>query len=376
MQCRESSQRFFCGTESLRLPFMQRSSFHVCNMLLYPAPKIRAFTLVELLVVIAIIGVMVALLLPAVQAAREAARRMQCGNNLKQVGLAIHNYESTYSRLPIGWNGLVSSSQNTTFRWSYLAAILPSIEAAHVYDQLDLSLTLYPPGGGQPPRPQHVPTISQPIPTFLCPSDSGRSISTTDVFDSAPTNYVACFGSGINSIGDASDDGVMDERADGIFSSMRWRRFADCIDGTSNTVAVSESLIGAGGADSVATERPDPQLFMALVVPPTLVTIANCDRDLPGVPAAINRFVSTRGRVWAGQAYENTAYNHLFTPNARRYDCFFWVARGFKAARSRHSGGVHTLRLDGSVRFASDSIDRTIWQALATRAGGEVISGQ
>jgi prepilin-type N-terminal cleavage/methylation domain-containing protein len=348
----------------------------VRKMSVQPAPKVPAFTLVELLVVIAIIGVMVALLLPAVQAAREAARRMQCGNNLKQIGLAIHNYESTYRNLPIGWNGLTSTSQNTTFRWSYLAAILPFIEAANVYDQLDLSLTLYPPGGGQPPRPQHVATISQPIPTFLCPSDSGRSISTTDVFDSAPTNYVACFGSGINRLSDASDDGVMDERADGIFSSMRWRRFADCLDGASNTVAVSETLLGAGGVDPVATQRPDPQLFMALVVPLTQVTVANCDRDLPAVPAAINRFVSTRGRVWAGQAYENTAYNHFFAPNAKRYDCFFWVAQGFKAARSRHAGGVHTLRLDGSVRFASDSIDRMIWRALATRAGGEVVADE
>ena len=336
----------------------------------------RAFTLVELLVVIAIIGVMVALLLPAVQAAREAARRMQCGNHFKQIGLAIHNYESTYRKLPIGWNGLTSSSQNTTFRWSYLAAILPYIEEANVYDSLDLSLTLYPPGGGQPPRPEHVATITQTISSFLCPSDSGRPISTSDVFDSAPTNYVACFGSGINDPGDVSDDGQMDRRADGIFSSMVWRRLAECTDGTSNTVAVSETLLGAGGPDPTSAERPDPQLFMALVVPPPLVTIGNCDREVSVGPGAVNRFVSTRGRVWAGQGYENTAYNHFFPPNARRYDCFFWVAQGFKAARSRHPGGVQSLRLDGSVRFVSDSVEATLWRALATRAGGEVISDQ
>src|SRR5690606_13401350 len=108
-------------------------------------PRVRrqcAFTLIELLVVIAIIGVMVGLLLPAVQAAREAARRMQCGNHLRQIGLAIHNYESVHQVVPIGWNGLNSASQNTTFRWSYLAAVLPFLEQANVYDQLDLSLTL------------------------------------------------------------------------------------------------------------------------------------------------------------------------------------------------------------------------------------------
>jgi len=362
---------------SVGVVVFQHTNFSmVPKMSFQSARKIRAFTLVELLVVIAIIGVMVALLLPAVQAAREAARRMQCGNNFKQIGLAIHNYESTYRNLPIGWNGLTSTSQGTTFRWSFLAEILPFIEAANIYNQLDLSLTLYPPGGGQPPRAQHVPTISQPIPTFLCPSDSGRSISTNDIFDSAPTNYVACFGSGINNPADASDDGMMDDRADGIFSSMRWRKFADCIDGTSNTVAVSECLLGAGGADPAASERPDPKLFMALVVPASSVTVANCDRDLPALPAGVNRFVSTRGRVWAGQAYENTAYNHLFSPNAKRYDCFFWVAQGFKAARSRHPGGVQTLRLDGSVRFVSDSIDQITWRAVATRAGGEVVANE
>lgn len=333
-----------------------------------------AFTLIELLVVIAIIGVLVGVLLPAVQAAREAARRMQCSNNLKQVGLAIHNYESTYKKLPIGWNGLTSVSQGTTYRWSYLAQILPYIEEGNTYEKLDLGLTLYPPGGGQPPRAVHVPTISKMVQTFLCPSDTGKAIGTATVTNSAPTNYVACFGSGINAINDPSDDGQMDLRADGIFSSMTWRTLADCQDGTSNTIAVSETLIGFGGADPAATERPDRQLFMALVVPVTQVTVANCDQLTPAVPASVNRFVATRGRVWAGQAYENTAYNHLFTPNSQKYDCFFWVNAGFKAARSRHTGGVQALRLDGSVEFVTDSIDGTLYRALGTRSGSEVLT--
>ncbi len=333
-----------------------------------------AFTLIELLVVIAVIGVMVGLLLPAVQAAREAARRMQCGNNLRQIGLAIHNYESAFRRLPIGWNGTFSVSQNTTFRWSYLAAILPYVEEGNTFERLDLGLTLYPPGGGQPPRPQHVPTISKTVQTYLCPSDLGRSIGSATVTDSAPTNYVACFGSGVNGLTDPSDDGVMDRRADGIFSSEVWRKFSDCLDGTSNTIAVSETLIGFGGGDPIASERPDPQLFMALIVPLTQVTIANCDRQWPEAPSAINRFPSTRGRLWAGQGYENTAYNHYFSPNAKKYDCFFWVAQGFKAARSHHTGGVTALRLDGSTQFMTDSVNAPLWRALATRSGGEVIA--
>ena len=109
-----------------------------------------------------------------------------------------------------------------------------------------------------------------------------------------------------------------------------------------------------------------------LVVPLTTVTVANCDQ---AVPAGVNRFVSSRGRVWAGQGYENTAYNHFFAPNTKRYDCYFWVAQGFKAARSRHPGGVQALRLDGSASFISDTIDLGTWRNLATRAGGEVLSG-
>ncbi len=334
-------------------------------------PRKAAFTLVELLVVIAIIGVLVGLLLPAVQAAREAARRMSCGNNLKQIGLAIHNYESTYRRMPMGWNGTEDPIQGTTFRWSYLAAILPYLEQSNTYQNINLSLTLYPPGGGVPPRTEHQAVIATLIPTYLCPSDSSQKIDdSADGMGPAPTNYVANFGSGLNSPGDVSDDGVMDRRADGPFSNALWRSFAEVTDGLSSTIAVSESLLGRGGTDPAASESPDPRYFMALVHPPPMVTAANCGSAVPG---SINRFPAARGRLWAGQAYENTAYNHFFAPNTRQYDCFFWVARGFKAARSHHPGGVQAVNLDGSVRFASQTINLDVWRSVATRSGGEVI---
>jgi prepilin-type N-terminal cleavage/methylation domain-containing protein len=328
------------------------------------------FTLVELLVVIAIIGILVGLLLPAVQAAREAARRMSCGNNLKQIGLAIHNYESANRKLPIGWNGLHDNAQNTTYRWSYLATILPYLEQGNVYNNLNLTRTLYGPGGGQPPRPEHVEIISTLIPTYLCPSDRGSPVAgPTGLVDSAPANYVACFGSGINNPDDPSDDGQMDGRADGVFSSTTWRSLSECTDGLSNTIAVSESLLGVGGADLPAAQRSDPTRYMALIVPLTNVNVTNCDQE---TPSSVNRFVASRGRLWAGQAYENTAYNHFFSPNTARFDCFFWVNLGFKAARSNHTGGVQGLRLDGSVNFYSNSVDLAIWRAISTRAGGEV----
>ncbi|TWT40176.1 putative major pilin subunit [Thalassoglobus neptunius] len=323
------------------------------------APRRKAFTLIELLVVIAIIAILIALLLPAVQQAREAARRTQCKNNLKQIGLALHNYESVYRRLPCGWNGVHDPAQGTTFRWSYLASILPYLDQANTFNQLDMNLTLYPPGGGQPPRPEHQDVIKQMIPVYMCPSDRSAFVSSpSGVVDSAPTNYVACSGSGINQVSDPNDDGDSGNAADGMFSSLHWRRFADCTDGLSNTVLISESLLGPGGEDLPAGADADPQLYMGLVVPASQVTAANCDQDVPG---GVNRFMASRGRLWAGQAYENTMYNHFYTPNSPRYDCFFWGNRGLKAARSRHVGGVQALLGDGACRFVGDSIDRGVW---------------
>jgi len=322
--------------------------------------------------VIAIIAILIALLLPAVQQAREAARRTQCKNNLKQLGLALHNYESTYGRLPCGWNGVHDPFQGTTFRWSYLAAILPYLEQGNTFNQLNMDLTLYPGlGGGSGPRPEHIPVITQLIPTFLCPSDRSAIVtSPSGVADSAPTNYMACSGSGLNNVSDPNDDGTPRIEADGMFNSLNWRRFADCTDGLSNTVFISESILGPGGADALASELPDPQTYTALVVPLTLVTDSNCQLTVPG---GTNRFVASRGRVWAGQGYENTMYNHYLTPNSDNYDCFFWVNRGLTGPRSRHTGGVQCLLGDGGVRFISDNIDLNTWRALGTRSGGEVV---
>lgn len=335
------------------------------------------FTLIELLVVIAIIAILVAILLPAVQQAREAARRSSCKNNLKQLGLALHNYEGTYGRIPAGWNGVNDPIQGTTFRWSYLAAILPFVEQGNLSTTLNTDLTLYPPGGGNPPRPEHQPAISTIIPVFMCPSDrSGIVTGSGGEADSAPTNYKACSGSGLNNPNDDSDDGAMDNREDGMFGSLSWRRFADCTDGLSNTAFLSESLLGPGGPDPDASQRPDPQTHMALIAgsPPNFaanVTPANCNQAVP--TSDLNRFVASRGRLWAGQGYENSMYNHFFTPNARQYDCFFWVNRGLVAARSRHAGGAQMLMGDGRVTFANENIDTNVWRGLGTRSGGEVL---
>jgi prepilin-type N-terminal cleavage/methylation domain-containing protein len=195
----------------------------------------RAFTLVELLVVIAIIGILVGLLLPAVQSAREAARRMQCSNNLKQMVLATHNYESTYRRLP----GLTGSSS-----FSPQARILPFIEQANLQNLIDFQQPLYVgPVWRAQLNPLLVPAAGMVVPTFLCPSDAATPQRETIAADGntarvAGLNYMFSYGSGTLT---NYDDRY---RTDGIVWENSWARFADITDGMSNTVMLSETLIG------------------------------------------------------------------------------------------------------------------------------------
>ena len=190
----------------------------------------------------------------------------------------------------------------------------------------------------------------------------------------APANYAACAGSGPNRPGEA-DDGAFAEEADGMFNSLIPRPPAWCRDGLSNTVIVGERTLGAGGPDAPAgAEPPDPQCSMALVLPPTNVTETNCLLNTPpgAEPAGTNRFVASRGRIWAGQAFENTQYNHALPPNGERFDCYFWVSRGLMAARSFHPGGVNVAPGDGSARFVAETVNLDTWRAVGSANGGEV----
>lgn len=331
-------------------------------------PRRRGFTLVELLVVIAIIAILVALLLPAIQAARAAALNANCQSNIRQIGLAVLTHESQQRRFPIGWNGEVDPAAGTNYRWSYLAYVLPYLEQEALRETLNTDLTLYPAGGGQPPRPEHVPMINVMVPVFLCPADRAERVSSpSGEVDSAPTNYVACSGSGVNDVSVPNDDGAIDDQADGLFNSVTWRKRREITDGLSNTVLCSESTLGPGGADPGSGERPDVQDFMALVSPGQ-ISAENCLKEQP---SGVFRYVASRGRLWAGQSYENTMYNHFATPNAITYDCFFWVNRGLKGPRSKHGGGVNIVMADNSVHFVTDDVDLVVWRALATRAGRE-----
>jgi prepilin-type N-terminal cleavage/methylation domain-containing protein len=303
-----------------------------------PAPT--GFTLVELLVVIAIIGVLVALLLPAVQAAREAARRASCGNNLRQLGLAMHNYHDTLSNLPPARNPwpLVHSA---------LARLLPFVEQANLQQLVDF---------GQPVSHANNQAASQtPVKLLVCPSDGGSGRVPGSLH--AGTTYTVNNGSGTVDFGlIASGDGLFTQSSLG---------FRDVLDGLSNTAAISETILGSG-ATSTGTTPADYRREILLVPGGSDPTPATCD-------AAAGSWSGQRGAKWIDGHYGNTLYNHFYAPNPKTWDCGNASGnKGLATARSRHPGGVSVLVCDGSVRFVSDTIRMDAWRALATRAGGEV----
>ena len=202
--------------------------------------KQRAFTLVELLVVIAIIGILIALLLPAVQAAREAARRSQCSNHLKQFGLGMHNYHDTYKMFPAGINECQP-------RISWFPQFLPFIEQGPLFDQMDFDTQNYICCGGWPNA-----VINATVPTALCPSDPQAGTKLQQGFHG---NYVGCAGSTeFNAAGTGGDCcGGLNDRLNGMFFGRSQIKFASVIDGTSNTVMFSEILINS---DTSTPPRP------------------------------------------------------------------------------------------------------------------------
>jgi prepilin-type N-terminal cleavage/methylation domain-containing protein/prepilin-type processing-associated H-X9-DG protein len=319
----------------------------------------RGFTLVELLVVIAIIGLLMALLLPAIQRVREAANRMRCASNLRQLGIALHNYHSNYDSFPPGYDGRsYSVNPSTTFRWSALAFILPMIEQTNLANMLDTTIPLFGPSFPVPadgfPGNFEVSTrnqaaINTPLPIVRCPSDG---LAGYVVPNRWPTNYVACAGSGgIN--GDNVD-------ADGVFYASSAIRIADIVDGSSNTVAFSESLVGRGQGTTPTGDVRRDHREPSGVVP---LSESLCQSSAWGV---------VRNYCWADGGARGAIYSHHYAPNSPIPDCFVRVRYNWKTARSNHPGGVNVLFCDGSMRFLRNTIDINTWRALATRAGGEV----
>jgi len=314
----------------------------------------RGFTLVELLVVIAIIGVMVGLLLPAVQAAREAARRMQCGNNLKQLSLAMHNYESTYKTLP--------PSRITTglSRHSWSAFMLPFIEQAQVYDIYNFNVRWS--------DPLNYAATSSRIPGFICPSSpSGRMTPSA----AAQTAHVAIppngFGPGDYSStnelrrsfyeanGIALPVGIL-RGMPGAMDRNTATKFADILDGLSNTMLFAE-------------RSGRPEIYVAGKRPIATVVV-----DGWGWADFDNTSGSVNGASRDGMLLNSTASSAPYA-SVINGTCALNCTNNSEYY-SFHPGGINISLVDGSVRFLSDSVSAQILGAVVTRAGREVINGE
>lgn len=373
----------------------------------------QGFTLVELLVVIAIIGILVGLLLPAVQAAREAARRMQCSNNLKQILLALHNYESANQRFPAGrlapdWvvNGVPRASytnynsvdQNpaaghwTGFR-SVHSAILPYMEQANLYDLINFAVpTAVRLTTNGVPTNANYNAYSKAAGLFICPSDNntGRVVS--------ENNYRYNFGGSTPNAGAENSTANHNLTAsahgfsaggNGAFTIRDHLTTAAFTDGLSNTVFFSERTKGTG--------------FDLSAMPPTLDDIVTTPgrANMLWHPDALMRDCMTFNRLpssfhfnsagrwlegsdfsngWPFGFYSSTMYNHVAPPNWQFHDCGTWSAipdapgeHAIVSARSRHPGGVNAGMGDGAIRFFNSTIDLATWRGLGTRNNKEVV---
>lgn len=306
------------------------------------------FTLVELLVVIAIIGVMVGLLLPAVQSAREAARRMQCSNHLKQMGLALHNYESTYKMFPPG---------RTAQGISIHAAILPFLEQAAAAQLVDPTVAW-----------NHVNNTAATkafIPSFNCPSDAQSPLP----MGWAGTTYRANQGSGIlwglPPTNPADPNFGMPE-PNGVFYLTKQLAFRDILDGTSHTAAFSEHNQGDfSNAISSPSDTFWPQTN------PHTADEAYQQCEAIDVTDLMYQRVSDIGAPWVYGYHSTTVYMHVAPPNRR--SCMYPPGRISTTANSNHVGGVLVCRCDGSVVFVSENVNLDIWRAAGTRANSESV---
>lgn len=432
--------RPFYRTASPFHRIMPSSPHNLPNALMSFTPKRRhAFTLVELLVVIAIIGVMVGLLLPAVQAAREAARRMSCGNNLKQLGLGLHNYHAAYNKLPMQMGGTrrpdgpgqVNAPGDNGLLLSFLVGLTPFIEQQALWEQISnpyqnpnnrvFSAMGPQPNRGIPNANQFYAPFMTEINTLRCPSDPGFGLPAQ-----GRTNYAGCLGDAIwrTNIGPINWNATQGqwvenqalalrtrESCRGVFVPRMFTGLRDILDGTANTIAMGEILTDIGDNDIRTTP------FRARNQEGILRQPSGCKTEIdparprfwdPAGPPDVTTDDNRRGYKWACGLPTYTGFNTILPPN--REVCLIGAnvaAAGVVPPSSNHQGGAHLLMADGAVKFITDSIESGdadsptgetifigaavgnsvapaipgapsrfgIWGALGTRANKEILNG-
>jgi prepilin-type processing-associated H-X9-DG protein len=319
------------------------------------ARKWSGLTLVELLVAFAIIGILVAILFPAVQQSREASRRIACSNNLRQLGVALHNFHSAHRRFPPGRGdplpGVFSAH-------AYLLEHLEQTSVRQVVDFRTAPTTFSVAGGVVYDGTVNLPAATARLSVMQCPSDPfGNGVPGSEF---GSTNYAANAGSGLKQWGSLTD-------ADGVFFKGSQIGLRDITDGSTHTVAMSERLNGPG-VENAGDLEFNVQRLMLEIPGGNDTTPAVCN-----LPSSGNIY-SHRGAKWILGNYGNTLYNHYFVPNVATWDCMnLQQQKALTAARSMHPGGVMVLLCDGSVRFTSESIDQSLWRAVATRRADEVV---
>jgi len=399
----------------------------------------RGFTLVELLVVIAIIGVMVGLLLPAVQAAREAARRMSCGNNFKQLGLGMHNYHAAFNRLPtqmtgparLGFDWYTPTDRSSQLSLSWLVGLTPFIEQQALWEQisntnsLNLAAPTVPrvpswpamgptvtdennvsPAGPNTRNTAYAPWMTE-VSTLRCPSDPGVGLPAM-----GRTNYAACIGDATDFMADGpflrgqqpSAARAENIRASGrgVFVTRVNTGFRDILDGTSNTVAAGEIATDLGDRDKRTLPRG------SIGFGPASSNPLFCRNDVDPLRPQFWRTTVTqtaasnqgRGFRWASGTATYSSMNTILPPNTEICVTFVDTGQGMLSASSRHQGGVHVVMADGAVRFITDSIEAGnssagtvarsetgirspgsispygLWGALGTKANREILSSE